>query len=76
MGRTAFGYLDVIIDTACALLDHPDIAIDLLEYLFDHSYLIVDMVCGLEGSRHRHQILLFRQGVQSLKRIFHVCLSH
>ena len=45
-----FGYLDVIIDVACALLDPPDIAIDLLKDLFDHCYLIVDMVCGFEGS--------------------------
>ena len=41
------------------------------------SYCLdVEMVCGLERSRRRHQILLFGQGVQYFKRSFYISPSH
>src|SRR6266566_9101133 len=51
----------VVVDMVCELLsclddlfDHCDLSVDML-------HIDINMVCGLEGSRHRHQILLLCQ---------------
>src|SRR6266852_5338915 len=64
----------IFVDMVCELLSCPDIPVYLLEDLRDLSvdmpckflsrlHIGNNMVCGLEGSRHRHQILLLCQHI-------------
>ena len=58
-----------------------------LHTMFSHSngfmkdprefrYIDIDIVRDFQVPRCRHKVLLFREYVQSLERIFHVCLSN
>ena len=87
MLRTAFNVgMDVVgelfsrfyiaIDVVDNLFDSRDLIINAVCDLLDRLYINIHVVLDLQISRRHHQILLFRQHVQSFKRIIHVLLSH
>ena len=55
------------------VMSHPDIFMDDPREL---RYIVIHTVRDFQVPRCRHKVLLFREYVQSLKRIFQVCLSN
>jgi hypothetical protein len=51
------------------LLDRLYVAIDTVDDPFDGRHITIDMMCNLQVSRNRHQILFFCERIQPLQSI-------
>lgn len=70
-------FLYIATDIAEDLLSGPDIVMDVLEALFEHGSLIIEIVCILQvPCHHHHESLFVCEQVQSLERVLHLCLSY